>query len=94
MASRVCVCVCCVQFRGGRSTLAECGRALKGLALPRASHSGEIADMALRSSLAAAPVLFAHAVVTVAKSRTSATPSVHALVSDRVRSFMLMSVLV
>ena len=40
---------------------------LKGLALPRASHSGEIAlagSSRLRSTLAAAPVLFAHAVVT------------------------------
>jgi hypothetical protein len=38
-------------------------RALKGLALPRASHSSEIAlagSCRLRSTLAAAPVLFAH----------------------------------
>ncbi len=55
-----------------------CVRALKGLALPRVSHSGEIAltgSRRLRFTLAAAPVLFAHAVVTVAKDHTSATPS-------------------
>jgi hypothetical protein len=37
--------------------------ALKELALPRASHSGEIAlagSRLLRATLAAAPVLFAH----------------------------------
>jgi hypothetical protein len=42
-----------------------CMRALKGLALQRASHSGEIAlpgSRRLRSTLAAAPVLFACAV--------------------------------
>ena len=41
-------------------------RARKGLVLPRASHSGEIAmagSRRLRSMLVAAPVLFAHAVV-------------------------------
>ena len=41
--------------------------ALKGLALPRASHSGEIALAGLhrlRSTLVAAPVLFTRAVVT------------------------------
>ncbi len=43
---------------------AVCVQARKGLALPRASHSGEIALRRLRSKLAAAPVLFAHAVVT------------------------------
>ncbi len=40
---------------------------LKELSLPRASHSGEIAladSRRLRSTLAAAPVLFAHAIVT------------------------------
>jgi hypothetical protein len=44
--------------------------ALKGLALPRASHSGEIALAGLcclRSTLAAAPVLFAHIVATEIK---------------------------
>ncbi len=53
-------------------------RALKGLALPRKSHSGEIAlagSHRLRSTLAAAPVLFVHAVITAAKHRTSATPT-------------------
>lgn len=49
---------------------ADCVHALKGLALPRVSHSGEIAlsgSRRLRSTLAAAPVLFARAVVTAAK---------------------------
>ena len=59
-----------MRIRGDYSTnssKAECVRAQKGLALPRASHSGEIAlagSRRLRSTLAAAPVLFAHAVVT------------------------------
>ncbi len=47
-------------------TKAEYVHALKGLALPRASHSGEIAlsgSRRLRSMLAAAPVLFEHAAV-------------------------------
>ncbi len=42
----------------------------EGLALPRVSHSGEIAlagSRRLRSTLAVAPVLFAHAVVAKAK---------------------------
>ncbi len=72
----------CTAVGGGGYTqalrLAECVRALKGLALPRASHSSEIAlsgSRRLRSTLAAAPVLFAHAVVTEAKNRTSATPT-------------------
>ena len=46
----------------------------KGLALPRLSHSGEIAlsgSRSLRPTLAEAPVLFARAVVTEAKNRTS-----------------------
>jgi hypothetical protein len=41
-------------------------RMLKGLVLPRGSHSGEITlagSRRLRFTLAAAPVLFAHAVV-------------------------------
>ena len=44
----------------------------QGLALPRASHPGEIAlsgSRRLRPVLAAAPVLFAHAIVTVAKNK-------------------------
>ena len=48
----------------------ECVHALKGLALPRASHSSEIALVGSRrprSTLAAAPVLFAHAAVAVAE---------------------------
>ena len=50
---------------------AECARTLKGLALPRVNHSSEIAlsgSRRLRSTLAAAPALFAHAVVTVTKT--------------------------
>ena len=51
--------------------ISVCVHALKGLALPRASHSGEIAPAAgsrrLRSTLAAAPFLFAHAVATETK---------------------------
>ena len=53
-------------------TQTERVRALKGLALPRVSHSGEIAlagSHRLRATLAAAPVLFAHAVATVAKDK-------------------------
>jgi hypothetical protein len=63
-----------VEFRDGLCTQAEYLRALKGVA--RASHSGEIAlsgSRRLRSTLVAAPVLFAHAVVTV-KNRASTTP--------------------
>jgi hypothetical protein len=55
--------VCCTTSTGVFSN--ACGRvhAPKGLALPRASQSGEIAgSRRLRSTLAAAPVLFAHAV--------------------------------
>ncbi len=50
-------------------TEAVCTHEHKGLVLRRASHSGEIAlagSHRLRSMLAAAPVLFAHAVATVA----------------------------
>jgi hypothetical protein len=50
---------------------AKCVHALNGQALPRASHFGEIAladSGRLRSTLAAAPVLFAHAAVGVAKN--------------------------
>ncbi len=46
---------------------ADCVRVLTGKALPRASHSGEITLASSRhlcSTLAAAPVLFAQAVVT------------------------------
>ena len=53
--------------------------ALKGLALPRAIHSGEIAmsgSRRLRPTLATAPVLFAHALsrITVAKSKQFRRP--------------------
>jgi hypothetical protein len=53
----------------------ECARARarKGLAQPHAGHFSEIAlsgSHRLRSSLAAASVLFAHAVVIAAKNRT------------------------
>ena len=50
---------------------AECVRAFKGLALPHASCSGEITPAGsrrLRPTLVAAPVLFAHNFVTVAKT--------------------------
>ncbi len=55
-----------------------CVHALKGLALPRASHFGEIAlagSRRLRSKLATTPVFSAHAVVTVAKTSSFSTPS-------------------
>jgi hypothetical protein len=63
-----------VVFRGGYSTYftkSKSVHTLKGLALPRACHSGEIAlasSRRLRSTFAAAPVLFAHAVVTEIKN--------------------------
>ena len=50
----------------------ECVPARKGLALPRASHSGEIAlvgSQRLRAMLATVPVLFAHNAVTVAENK-------------------------
>jgi hypothetical protein len=53
-----------------------CACAKKEVKLPLVSHYGEIAlsgSRRLRSTLAAAPVLFAHAVVTVAENRTSTT---------------------
>jgi hypothetical protein len=56
---------------------AECVRARKGLALPRLSHSGEIAlagSRRLRSTLTAAPVLFAPAVFPLAKSKLFRRP--------------------
>ena len=49
-----------------------CEHALKELALPRESHSGEIAlsdSRRLRATLAAMPIRFAQAVATVAKHR-------------------------
>ena len=67
-----------IPSRGGGCAQAECVRVLKGLALPRATHSGKIAlsgSRHLRSTLAAAPILFAHAALTVAKNHTSATPN-------------------
>jgi hypothetical protein len=51
-------------------TKEECARALKRLALPRASH--------LRSTLAAAPVLFTLAVATEIKIGRIISPSTHA----------------
>ena len=57
-----------LRSTGGGCTQAECVRALKGLALPRASQSVEIAlsgSRRLRSTLAAMSVRFAHAAVTV-----------------------------
>ena len=50
----------------------QCLHSLKGLALPRASHSGEIAlagSRHLRSTLAAASILSAHVVVTEIKNK-------------------------
>ena len=60
---------------------AECVRAVKGLALPRTSHSGEIAlagSRRLHNMLVAALVFFAHALVTEAENRTSAAHTAHA----------------
>ncbi len=64
-----------VLVRGGYSTYftkSKSVHALKGLALPRACHSGEIAlagSRRLHSALAAAPVFFAHAVVIEIKNK-------------------------
>jgi hypothetical protein len=64
---------CMAATKGASSTKLpklEWVRAQKGLALPRASHPGEIAlagSRRLHSTLAAAPVLFAHDAVTVAE---------------------------
>jgi hypothetical protein len=58
-------------------TKAECVHTLKGLALPRACHSGEIAlasSRRLHSTLKEAPVLFAHGVVTADKTGRLPTP--------------------
>ena len=55
----------------------ECVHTLKGLALLRTIHLGEFmlpGSRCLRSTLAAAPVLFAHAVVTVAKQSRFSAP--------------------
>jgi hypothetical protein len=76
-----------MQHRGADSTTepkqAECVRTLKGRALPCTSHSGEIALAGLRRlrfTLAAAPVLFAHAVVTEMKTSTgSCSPVWHGI---------------
>ncbi len=62
-----------VNFSFGMSALPicikrECVRAQKGLALLRASHSGEITLAGSLRLLAAAPVLFAHTVVTETKT--------------------------
>ena len=64
-----------IELRGGYSTYftkSKSVHTVKGLALPRASHSDEIAlagSRRLRSTLAAAPVLLAHAVVTEIKNK-------------------------
>ena len=66
---------CCCTSRRGLQRLGVAGvrresvRTLEGLALPRASHSSDIALSGLRCqrfTLAATPVLFMHAIVTVA----------------------------
>ena len=70
-----------VRPKGGYSTYftkSKSVHTLKRLALPRACHSGGIAlagSRHLRSTLAAAPVLFAHAVVTEIKTSRIITPS-------------------
>ena len=56
---------------------AVCVRALKGLVLPRASHSGKstlAGPRRLRSTLAAAPVVFADTAVTEAKKKQFQQP--------------------
>ena len=61
-----------------KHTKADCVHALKGLVLPRASHSCEIAlvgSSRLRCTLAVAPALFAHAVVTEANTSSFSNPS-------------------
>ncbi len=69
--------------RGGYSTYftkSKSVHTLKGLALPRACHSGKIAlagSRRLRSMLVAAPVLFAHAVVTEIKTSRKTSPTPH-----------------
>ena len=68
-----------VRTSGG-CTRAVFVRALKGLALPQAWNTGDVsppAQSCWSDSRTAAPVLFAHAVVTVFKNRTSAIPTVH-----------------
>ena len=59
---------------GAGCTLAECVRALKGLALPRSSHSSEIALAGSRRLLAAASVLFAHTAITTRDSEVMFSP--------------------
>ncbi len=72
----------------------------KGLALPRASHSGEIAQLGsrhLHSAIVAAQVLFAHAVVTEIEIDRIARPTrddgftiaIQALVHALTHSFAL-----
>ncbi len=69
--------------RGGYSTYftkSKSVHTLKGLALPRACHSGEITlagSRRLHSTLAAAPVLFAHAVVTETNIGRIINPMLH-----------------
>jgi hypothetical protein len=68
----VCACADHAACRGGYFTKSKSVHTLKGLALPRPCQSGEIAlagSRRLRSTLAAAPVLFAHAVVTKIKNK-------------------------
>ncbi len=65
----------CEDIRGGYSTYftkSKSVHTLKGLTLPRSCHSGEITlagSRHLRPTLAAAPVLFAHAAVTEIKNK-------------------------
>ncbi len=58
-------------------TKAECVRALEGLALPRVSHSGEIAlsgSRRPRPTVAAARILLAHAGVTEVETGRTSSP--------------------
>ena len=77
LSSDVCVCVhvtyvAYICARGTYFTKSKSVHTLKGLALPRASRSGEIAlasSRRLHSTLAVAPVLFTHAVATEIKNK-------------------------
>ena len=72
MASQAFKCTHTHESIWRKHTLDDGMRAAKGLVLPRARHTGEIALAGLhclRSTLAAAPVLFAHSVVTEIKHK-------------------------
>ena len=74
-----------VQANNYHRGVVECVRARKESALPHASHFSEIAPAGsrrLHSTVAVAPVLFVHAVVTVTKCRSSATSTRNTTVSE------------